>query len=227
MFPMGADGPLPKPSAYVKNACFFLALSPKCGIKTAIFAPHTGISPIGKQKPYGFQRISRSEEMQQSDIAIKKEFIDIAADLHIPTNEGKPILFIPIANKIKRTQLFFQLGNLFCGKGLLFAVRRGSVNGGYIAIARSVRAIHASKAVMIGNGRTSLHEATFRLNTEIVEALIDARADVNARDNGGKTPLHCAGNAKIAAVRIRSGADANARDNDGNLPPQRDSEQLG
>jgi len=37
--------------------------------------------------------------------------------------------------------------------------------------------------------RTPLHDAAYRGHKEIVELLIDAGADVNAKNNSGETPL--------------------------------------
>jgi ankyrin repeat protein len=47
------------------------------------------------------------------------------------------------------------------------------------------------------------------------------RADVNAKDNGGWTPLHCAAQrtcTKVAELLLDHGADVNARDKDGKTP---------
>ncbi|MBR0257555.1 MAG: ankyrin repeat domain-containing protein, partial [Synergistaceae bacterium] len=55
-------------------------------------------------------------------------------------------------------------------------------------------------------------------NTEAVKILLNAGANVNDRDNDGKTPLiHAAGrwNADTVNVLIDAGADVNMKDNDG------------
>ena len=41
-------------------------------------------------------------------------------------------------------------------------------------------------------GRTQLHRAAYKGNVETVKALLNARADVNAKDDDGFTPLHSA-----------------------------------
>lgn len=42
------------------------------------------------------------------------------------------------------------------------------------------------------NGRSPLHEAAHQGFNEVVRALLDGGADVNAMDHGGSTPLHWA-----------------------------------
>ena len=55
-----------------------------------------------------------------------------------------------------------------------------------------------------------------------VKALIDAGADVNARDKYSQTPLHFATryskNPEVTRLLIEKGADANAKDKNGNIP---------
>ena len=53
---------------------------------------------------------------------------------------------------------------------------------------------------------------------EIIKSLIDTGADVNAKGNKGRTPLHLCKKADVAKLIIDAGADINAKDNNGKTP---------
>ena len=58
----------------------------------------------------------------------------------------------------------------------------------------------------------------FAKDAEIARLLIDKGANVNAKNNKGETPLHFAKNAEIAQLLIDKGADMNAKNNKGETP---------
>ena len=58
-------------------------------------------------------------------------------------------------------------------------------------------------------------------NIEAVKKHLAAGADVNAKSNTGRTPLHWAaarGHKEVAELLIAEGADVNAKGDDGNTP---------
>ena len=67
----------------------------------------------------------------------------------------------------------------------------------------------------------SIIEAAFRGNLEAVKQYIAAGTDVNAKNDGGYTPLHYAafnGHKEIVELLIAKGADVNAKNVDGETP---------
>src|SRR5215470_7941538 len=68
---------------------------------------------------------------------------------------------------------------------------------------------------------TALHRAAAAGHAELVKALLDRSAQVDARDYGGGTALHSAagkGHADAAAVLLDKGADPSAPDEEGLTP---------
>ena len=85
----------------------------------------------------------------------------------------------------------------------------------------------ALKALFMGNpglvnsknehGWTLLHRAARKCRRELLEALLANKADINAKSNGGETPLHAA-HKDAVEVLLANGSDANAKDSDGQTP---------
>jgi ankyrin repeat protein len=74
------------------------------------------------------------------------------------------------------------------------------------------------------DGSTPLHCAVWKGHEQVVVALLEAGADVNAHnenDHWGTTPLHAAAHANQAAIAqllIEHGADVNSKDREGRTP---------
>jgi ankyrin repeat protein len=66
------------------------------------------------------------------------------------------------------------------------------------------------------DGYTALHVACVKGAVDVVQILIDAKADVNAQNNVGQTPLmDSIDNLEVAKLLIESGADLEVKDDDG------------
>ena len=98
------------------------------------------------------------------------------------------------------------------------------MNGGDLDTARALlRKDAALAAAKDANGETALHSALFGGGKEMVELLLANKADVNAANNRGHTPLHNAAmspltSKEVAELLIAHKADANAKDKHGNTP---------
>lgn len=69
--------------------------------------------------------------------------------------------------------------------------------------------------------KTPLHEAAESGRSDVVHILLDANANVNARDNNGDMPLHLvADDADSTRALIDAGAFLEATNNDGQTPLQ-------
>ena len=72
-------------------------------------------------------------------------------------------------------------------------------------------------------GSTLLHEVTFKSSSlpggsQLVVVLLNHGADVHARDNLGRTPLHLVGWGGVVEILLSYGADVNARNNKRETP---------
>ena len=73
----------------------------------------------------------------------------------------------------------------------------------------------SSPTISIPDQSTPLHVAVLNNYIKTAKLLIDKKADVNAKNSRGHTPLHLVSDAEIAKLLIENGADVNAKDNKG------------
>lgn len=103
---------------------------------------------------------------------------------------------------------------------IIKAAKSGDVDRVKRLLATDAALIHARDS----DGSTPLHCAAWKGHQAVVVVLLNAGADVNARNNNGHwgtTPLHAAAHANQAAIAellIKHGADVNAPDLNGQTP---------
>ena len=69
-----------------------------------------------------------------------------------------------------------------------------------------------------GRNGTALHNAVDEGSPDVVQVLIDAGADIEAKDEKGRSPLHCAsssGALPVVKMLVEAGAGVRATDNEG------------
>jgi len=105
------------------------------------------------------------------------------------------------------------------------ALLRDAASSGRPNMVREILRYHPQLEVTDSEGKTALFAAVAGLMTgdevargECVHLLIQAGANVSARDSEGNTPLHGANEVEVAEELLKAGADVNARNKNGETP---------
>ena len=150
-----------------------------------------------------------------------QELIAAGADVETKNKDGRSALLL--------TSMFGKLDIvkmlIGAGAGVCVTDNKGATcltlaaNGGhtdmvhYLVGLPEVDVNHAGE-----NGMTSLHGAVLRKRAEVVQVLIGAGADIERRDNLGRSPLLCAsecGGLEVARMLVEAGAGVRITDKDG------------
>jgi hypothetical protein len=99
-------------------------------------------------------------------------------------------------------------------------LRKAASDGSYEDLLQEIRrGVDVTKADI--KGRTALHFAATRGDTNMVKVLVSYGASVNQRDCNGNTPLHlacCTHHVGVVTALLKSGTDVNATDAKGVTP---------
>ncbi len=83
---------------------------------------------------------------------------------------------------------------------------------------QTVRTLIAKRANLEARAEIGRTPLHSAANAEVAQAIIEAGVDVEAQDGNGRTPLHSAANAEVAQALINARANLEARDENGDTP---------
>jgi ankyrin repeat protein len=149
-------------------------------------------------------------------LVVAKLLIENGADLQVEDVKGNTALHVACGKgSVELVQLLIDAkmdvnAQNNAGGTPLMWVKKGLV-------ARLVIERGADLANKDDDGDTALHLACAKGAVEVVQILVDAKGDLNAQDNKGRTPLMDSVEIlEVAKLLIENGADLEVKDNKGN-----------
>ena len=155
------------------------------------------------------------------DPAVCQVLIDAGADIEIKDENGRsPLLRASISGKFAVVEMLAE-----AGAGVRVKDKQGDTClalASYFGHTETVRYLVGLKDVdvnrVVDSGSTALHWASRQNHPEVVQLLIDAGADIAAKDGKGRSPLHkpsMSGHLDVLKTLVKAGADVSVTDNEG------------
>ena len=163
---------------------------------------------------------SDDTELLQEDVSLARLLLSHGADVSIKDEQGKtvidytdeedyvtydPVMLDVLTRATEKREDFIQ------------AVKDGNVE----SVKQFLREVVPVNTKVNIRGETPLHVSARNGHDDVVQALIEKEADVNAKANDGSTPLHSSaanGHQEVVRALIRAGADVNAKTDNGWTP---------
>ena len=171
---------------------------------------------------YGFAATALHCAARQKHPDVVKVLIDAGADIEAQDNDGYSPLFLPsISGGVDTVKVLLRAGadvratDTTGNTCLMFAAHHGHIE--------TVRTLLCMPEVGLDNpgehGSTALHDAACQGHPDVLQALLDAGADTEAKDAEGRSVLLVASSThevKSVKVLVEAGAEVRATDDEGN-----------
>ena len=172
--------------------------------------------------PHGKEAIeNRACPAMWEDPAVCQVFIDAGADIETKDENGRlPLLRASISGKFAVVKMLVEAGARAC-----VTDKQGDTClalASYFGHTETVRYLVGLKEVNVkhadSTGCSALSHAVVRNHPDVVEVLIDAGADIEVKNEKGRSPLlraSCLGHLDIAKVLVKAGAGVCVTDKQG------------